>query len=69
MVWVCFAASGLGQLVIIDGTLNSALHQTMNEEENAIPSVYDLSAVGLRSRTIIQSTQVSPPLNISKEMK
>ncbi len=41
MVWGCFAASGPGRLVIIDGTMNSALYQKILKE-NVRPSVSDL---------------------------
>ncbi len=41
MVWGCFAASGPGRLVIIDGTMNSALYQKILKE-NVRPSVCDL---------------------------
>ncbi len=41
MVWSCFAASGPGQLVIIDGTMNSALYQKILKK-NGQPSVCDL---------------------------
>ena len=41
MVWGCFAASGPGVLAIIDGIMNSALHQTILQE-NVWSSVCDL---------------------------
>ncbi len=41
MVWGCFAASGPGQLAIIDGTMNSVLYQKILKE-NVWPSVCDL---------------------------
>ncbi len=41
MVWGCFAASGTGQLAIIDGTMNSALYQKILKE-NVRPSVCEL---------------------------
>ena len=41
MVWGYFAASGPGQLAIIDGTMNSVLSQKILEE-NVWPSVCDL---------------------------
>ncbi len=43
MVWGCVAASGPGQLAIIDGTMNSALNQKIMKE-NVWPSVCDLQA-------------------------
>ncbi|KAF7658506.1 hypothetical protein LDENG_00011350 [Lucifuga dentata] len=33
MVWGCFAASGPGQLVIIEGNMNSALYQKILKEK------------------------------------
>ncbi len=41
MVWGCFAASGSGWLAIINGTMNSTLHQKILKE-NIQPSVCDL---------------------------
>ena len=41
MVWGCFASAGPGRLVIIDGTMNSALYQKILKE-NVCPSVCDL---------------------------
>ncbi len=41
MVWCCFAASGPGRLVIINGTMNSAIYQKILKE-NVRPSVCDL---------------------------
>ena len=39
--WSCFAASGPGRLVVIDGTINSALYQKILKE-NVQSSVCDL---------------------------
>jgi hypothetical protein len=33
MVWGCFAASGTGGLVLIKGTMNSALYQVILQEK------------------------------------
>ncbi len=41
VVWGCLAASGPGQLAIIDGTMNSAL-RLKTLKENVGPSVCDL---------------------------
>ncbi|MGH0164696.1 UNVERIFIED_CONTAM: hypothetical protein FKN15_069900 [Acipenser sinensis] len=41
IVWGCFAASGPGRLAIIEGTMNSALYQRI-QQENVRPSVREL---------------------------
>ena len=70
MVWGCFAASGPGRLAVIDGTMNSALYQKILKE-NVRPSVQTSSSstLGLCSRTMIQNTPASPPLNGLKNPK
>lgn len=41
MVWGCFSPSGPGRHAMMNGTMNSALHQNVLKE-NAWPSVQDL---------------------------
>ncbi len=60
MVLDCFAASGPEWLVIIDGTMNSALYQKILKE-NVRPSVCDLK---LKSSWVMQ--QDSDPKHTSK---
>lgn len=56
MAWGFFAASGPGQLVKNDGTMNPSLYQKI-QEENDGPSASDLlqslSVVELLSRTVL----------------
>ncbi len=70
MVGGCFAASGPGQLAIIDGTMNSALYQKILKE-NVRPSVCDLK---LKRTWVMQQDNdpkhtASPPLNGSRKTK
>ncbi len=67
MVWGCFAASGPGRVVIIDGTMNSALYQE-NLKENVQPSVCDLK---LKRTWVMQQDNdpKPPPLNGSRKTK
>uniref|UniRef100_A0A3B1KFI9 Tc1-like transposase DDE domain-containing protein n=1 Tax=Astyanax mexicanus TaxID=7994 RepID=A0A3B1KFI9_ASTMX len=51
MVWGCFAVLGPGQLDVIDGTMNSAVYQTILEKESIRPSVRDLK---LRCTWVLQ---------------
>ncbi len=60
MVWGCFAASGPGRLVIIDGTINSALYQKILKE-NIRLSVCDLK---LKRTWVMQ--QDNDPIHTSK---
>ncbi len=60
MVWGCFAASGPGQLAIIDGTMNCALYQKILKE-NILPSVCDLK---LKHTCVMQ--QDNDPKHTSK---
>ncbi|MGH0158770.1 UNVERIFIED_CONTAM: hypothetical protein FKN15_044380 [Acipenser sinensis] len=63
MVWGCFAASGPGQLAIIDTTMNSALYQKILEE-NIRPSVYELK---LNQKWVMQ--QDNDPKHTSRSTK
>ncbi|MGH0129911.1 UNVERIFIED_CONTAM: hypothetical protein FKN15_018765 [Acipenser sinensis] len=49
MVWGCFAASGPGRLVIIEGTMNSALYQRILQEN---VSQHYTSAINTRQKDI-----------------
>ena len=60
MVWGCFAASGPGQLAVIDGKMNSAVYQKILKE-NIRPSV---CALKLKHSWILQ--QDNDPKHISK---
>ncbi len=54
MVWGCFAASGLGRLAVINGTMNSAVYQKILKD-NVRPSVRDLKLK--RTWSMIQTHQ------------
>ncbi|KAK3508771.1 hypothetical protein QTP70_006025 [Hemibagrus guttatus] len=60
MVWGCFAASGLGRLAAINGTMNSAVYQKILKE-NVRPSVCDLK---LKRTWVLQ--QDNDPKHTSK---
>lgn len=64
MVWACFAASGPGQLAIIDGTINSELYQQILKD-NIRTSVRTLALkrVWVSSNTMTLSKQVVVPKN------
>ncbi len=63
IVWACFAASGPGQLAIIDGTMNSELyHQFL--KENVRTSVHELS---LKKKWVMQ--QYNDPKHTSHSTK
>uniref|UniRef100_A0A9J7Y0N0 Uncharacterized protein n=1 Tax=Cyprinus carpio carpio TaxID=630221 RepID=A0A9J7Y0N0_CYPCA len=63
MVWTCFAASGPGQLAIIDGTMNSELYQQILKE-NVRTSVQELN---LKRKCVMQ--QDNDPKNTSCSTK
>ncbi|KAF7669235.1 hypothetical protein LDENG_00220820 [Lucifuga dentata] len=70
MAWGCFAASGPGQLAIIEGNMNSALYQKILRK-NVRSSVSDLK---LKPNWVMQqdndqSIRESSPLNGSKGTK
>ncbi|KAK3544300.1 hypothetical protein QTP86_009137 [Hemibagrus guttatus] len=60
MVWGCFAASGPGRLVVMNGTMNSAVYQKILKE-NVRPSVCDLK---LKRTWVLQ--QDNDPKHTSK---
>ena len=60
MVWFCFAASGPGQLAVIDGTINSAVYQKILKA-NVRPSV---RALKLKRSWVMQ--QDNDPKHTSK---
>ncbi len=67
MVWSCFAASGPEWPAIIDGAMNSLSENPEGECRQFVTS--SSSALGLYSRTMIQNTPTSPPLNGSRKPK
>jgi hypothetical protein len=58
MVWGCFAASGPGQLALIEGTMNSALNQIIIQE-NVRLLICELKRSWVISKAMIQNTQSS----------
>ena len=64
MVWGCFAASGPGRLAVMNGTMNSAVYQkTWRWISGHLFVTTSWSELGFCSKTMIQNTPASPPLN------
>uniref|UniRef100_A0A3Q1JIP2 Tc1-like transposase DDE domain-containing protein n=1 Tax=Anabas testudineus TaxID=64144 RepID=A0A3Q1JIP2_ANATE len=63
LIWSCFAASGPGQIVVIDGKINSRVYQDILQE-NVRPPVHQLK---LRRGWVMQ--QDNDPKHTSNSTK